>query len=514
MAWFGFSAGLSLVCWLLGARAAFTIGPHFGSIDVVTVLVCAAIAGVVAFGIGKGRKAIASDRKQAYISDLSSASETFTYIVDLDRKTVIQCNQFLCDFIGYSQGQITAGGLKLMRRLTHPDDWRTTLQHFADIAHYADGDVLEFEQRLLSAQGEWRWILFRESVLERHGDGSARLTRGTGQDITERKEVENALRQGHELLECIIDSAAVGMAMLTIDGRFLRVNSALCDFLGYQAWDLMESDFQSVTHADDLESDLRQLAGLIDGSHTSYSMEKRYVRRDGAVVWGNLSVALMRSGLGQPMYLIGQVLDITERKTHEAIVVEYAALLEKQAAELDAANRRLEHQAAMDALTGLFNRRMLDTRLHDAVELAKQFESPLSVILFDVDHFKHFNDIHGHVAGDEALKAVANVVRSSVRPSDVVARFGGEEFAVICIDTSLEQAIFLAEHLRYSVSSFMVGAQAVTCSFGVAAFSEAFSSPASLIQAADGALYEAKATGRNRVCAANSDNSRLNDRVA
>jgi diguanylate cyclase (GGDEF)-like protein/PAS domain S-box-containing protein len=386
-----------------------------------------------------------------------------------------------------------------MRRITHPEDWPAAMRHFADIQAIPDGEVLEFEQRLKNAHGEWRWVLFRQSVLERRPDGSARITRGTGQDINERKEVEHALRQAREMLDRVIDCAAVGMALVSTDGRFLRVNASLCEFLGYDAWELLECDFQAITHPEDLDADLDQVQQLLEAAAKSYTMEKRYFRKDGAIVWANLSVSLMRDQHGQPLYFLSQVLDITERKSLDDVVIEYAHLLERHAVDLETANRRLQSLASMDALTGLFNRRMLDVRLSDAIELAKQYGRPLSLIMMDVDHFKKFNDVCGHVAGDNALRSVASVVRGGCRLSDVVARFGGEEFAAICPDTGLADAIELAERLRQMVKEYDMQPQRVTCSFGVSTLTETCLDPQELIAQADAALYQAKSAGRDCV---------------
>ena len=154
--------------------------------------------------------------------------------------------------------------------------------------------------------------------------------------------------------------------------------------------------------------------------------------------------------------------------------------------------------ATLDFLTGVSNRRLLETRLQHEFALQRRYGTPVSVILFDIDNFKAFNDTHGHVAGDEVLKTVAAVVQRELRPTDAFGRWGGEEFLVVAAHTDARHATLLAERLRGLVEATKVGEQHVTASFGVA-MCRNDASMGALIERADTALYGAKARGRNRV---------------
>jgi diguanylate cyclase (GGDEF)-like protein len=168
---------------------------------------------------------------------------------------------------------------------------------------------------------------------------------------------------------------------------------------------------------------------------------------------------------------------------------------------------KLENMALRDGLTGLYNRRFLDEMLeHDLAKL-KRDGKRAALLLLDVDHFKRFNDTHGHQAGDEALRRVGAALGASVRASDFVCRYGGEEFLVFLPECELAEATAKAETIRAAIAAIPLrfGDQPVppiTVSIGVAMFPAVAATRSLLIQQADRALYRAKGAGRNRVVVA------------
>ncbi|MFZ5656081.1 MAG: GGDEF domain-containing protein [Pseudomonadota bacterium] len=172
------------------------------------------------------------------------------------------------------------------------------------------------------------------------------------------------------------------------------------------------------------------------------------------------------------------------------------------------ANLRLREslrvQSVRDPLTGLFNRRHLTDALEREVKRCDRRERPLSVVMIDVDHFKRFNDLHGHAAGDAVLKAVAQALQATTRSEDILCRYGGEEFTLVMPEAGHADALRRAEQIRQAVSQVEVvhdGARLppLTASLGVASYPEAGRDPCVLLSQADAALYRAKAAGRNQV---------------
>ena len=182
--------------------------------------------------------------------------------------------------------------------------------------------------------------------------------------------------------------------------------------------------------------------------------------------------------------------------------------LERQVAErtqqLEAANRRLEQLSLTDDVTGLFNQRFLHQRLEEEHRRSLRYNQPLSVLMLDLDNFKRVNDTHDHLYGSRVLARVGRILRETLRNTDLVIRYGGDEYAIILPHTSQGQAVLAAERLRVNVERGEVGDEGdpyrVTVSIGVAAIGECEAAqPQDLLRAADKALYLAKATGRNRV---------------
>lgn len=180
--------------------------------------------------------------------------------------------------------------------------------------------------------------------------------------------------------------------------------------------------------------------------------------------------------------------------------------MRKQWKEITALQGQLQELAIRDPLTGLFNRRHLDEALPAALARCARQQQPLVVVMIDIDHFKQVNDRYGHPGGDALLQALAQLLQGCVRAGDLACRMGGEEFLLVLENAALQGAVPRLESLRQAFAALQVvheeHTMQATLSAGVAAFPEHGPTPAQLLQAADKALYAAKASGRNCICVA------------
>lgn len=307
--------------------------------------------------------------------------------------------------------------------------------------------------------GHLIWVLDRGKVFSWDAAGNPLMMYGTHQDISERKQREERLRQSEEAFHNNFRYAGIGMALVGSDGGLLVVNPRLCAFLGYTEEALLQLNFQTITHPDDLEKDLALLREVIDGKREYYQIEKRYLHRAGHVVYALLSVAVARNADGSVRNFISQVVDITaQRQAQDEVAAllelanEQSRRLQELQQQLEAANAILLEESLTDPLTGLPNRRVMDRSLEEQISRVERGLSPsLTLALIDVDHFKAYNDSFGHAAGDARLSQLGKVLMSAVRPYDSVARIGGEEFAVLLPDTSAADALAVIERLRTTV---------------------------------------------------------------
>ena len=227
--------------------------------------------------------------------------------------------------------------------MIHPEDRDQAIAFCA--ARTQEGGDYRFEYRAIAADGRVVWISDIVHVVMGR-DGAPRSLWGVMIDITETKRMQEALRESDELFRSTFEQVAVGMAHVSANGKYLRVNRKLSDMTGYTPAELLSVDFQSITHEDDLEPSVTFLRQLLSGERETGSLEKRYLRKDGSYFWVNITTSLKRDAEGEPSYFISVFQDISDRKLAEAQLHELNETLEKRVAErteeLRRANERLE----------------------------------------------------------------------------------------------------------------------------------------------------------------------------
>ena len=403
-------------------------------------------------------------------SAVAHSSENVT-IVDVDG-TMKYANPAFERMLGYDTEEVV--GKMNVLEYVHPDDLPHVLEETEKALSAGGIATNSVEYRFRHKDGSWRWVESAGTYLldDPHVKGVVVQTR----DITERKRTEETLREAEERFRRSFDDAAIGMALVAPNGRFLRTNRSLCEILGYPEEELLEKTFQDITYPDDLDADLDQVRRMLVGEIRTYQMEKRYFHKDGQVVWVLLSVSLVHDEEGEPLYFVSQIQDISERKALE---------------------ERLEHRAFYDSLTDLPNRQLFMDRLGQALRRTLRRHKQVAVLFVDIDKFKGVNDSLGHKMGDLLLMVVAQRLGHCLRPEDTLARFGGDEFVVLieAVDDT-EQAVEVAERIAQEFRRpFNIEGRDlyVSASIGISLGNARTHDPDGLLREADTAMYRAKA---------------------
>ena len=341
----------------------------------------------------------------------------------------------------------------------------------------AERDPLDLDVRIRRFDGAQRTIRFRCAMLFDSGGRPARLV-GTIEDVTEELEAHSA----HELLSNLVESSDDAILTKDRDGKITSWNAGAETLYGYSAAEALGRPV-SILEPPELSGTQDEITRKVFAGESVDRIETERVRNDGRRITVSLTVSPVRDASGRVVLASIIARDVTERKRYEA---------------------RLRYLADHDQLTGLINRRRFEEDLKRELARAGRHHSLGAVLSIDIDNLKSINDSAGHSAGDTVLVEVARVLKARFRAADVVARVGGDEFSVLLVQVTPEQARSAAFDLRAAVGSScrpMYGGRLlrVTVSIGVAAFESDDATSAEVLVNADLAMYAAKAAGGDRV---------------
>jgi diguanylate cyclase (GGDEF)-like protein len=315
-------------------------------------------------------------------------------------------------------------------------------------------------------------------------------------------------------LRQVFDASREFSESLNLDYVVRAVRASTTAIGGYEeviVW-LMDDQQKRLLNADEIESSISLNAVVVIGNglpgRAAKSGRTTFERPEGQVRFTDSTIEPVRA-IAIPLIVGARVVGVLEARhtepqvaTSQAVeVLEMIAMHAATAIEAARLHQLTDEQSQKDALTRLFNRRRLEQDLEAECQRCVRYGRPLSFVMLDVDHFKEFNDSHGHPQADVALQEVAEMIAGAVRTTDTAYRYGGEEFSVLLRETRAEDAMHFAERLRQRIQQrFAAGTMAgITASFGVAQFSADVQSPSALVEASDKAMYESKRAGRNRV---------------
>jgi len=403
------------------------------------------------------------DRDEMLRATFDQAAVGMT-LVSLDLR-YLRVNDKFCEIVGYSRDELLSMGLRDTGEIP---------------GHEAR------EQELLRKDGSRVWVAIATSLV-RGKSGEPRYFISMVQDISEAKRATAALRESEERFRRTFELAGSGVAHIGMDRRFVRVNRRLCEMTGYSEGELLRLTGREISHPEDVDVINAQRPGLYAGEVDAVRVEKRYLRKDGSVIWVAFTMVVERNAAGEPQYEIAFFDDITSRKNAEA------ALRESE--------ERFRQLAHHDALTSLPNRALFYDRMQHTLALAKRNHWTVGVMLVDLDRFKTVNDTLGHAVGDKLLRQVAQRLSKSVRTSDTVARLGGDEFAVVLNNLSApEDAAVVGQKIIAAFQApFQVEGHSLlsTLSIGAALYTNDSIDQETLLKNADAAMYRSKEAGRN-----------------
>jgi diguanylate cyclase (GGDEF)-like protein/PAS domain S-box-containing protein len=359
----------------------------------------------------------------------------------------------------------------------HPEDRDRVLGKFFESID-RPGQTERIEARVLHEDGTWRTLeIDGTNMLDDAAIGGFVVT---CRDVSERERTEAELREAKERFRSAFDHAPIGMALIAPGGHCFQVNRAFAQMLGRAEDELVGVAIAAITEATDRDDVIQTMQRAVSGAGASYRLEQRFLHADGRPVWVTHSGSVVRGSTGEPLYFVCQIEDVTERRARGELIA---------------------HQAIHDPLTGLPNRLLFVDRLRRALA-ESDGDRRVAVLFLDLDQFKLVNDGLGHAAGDRLLVALADRLRGAIRPSDTVARFGGDEFTVLCTDVPDESvAQELARRMLDAVSqpiTLTEGEVFATASIGIALSGGELETPETLLRNADAAMYRAKEHGRAR----------------
>lgn len=335
------------------------------------------------------------------------------------------------------------------------------------------------ELRIRAYDQSWRWceVIFTNL----HDVPGVNGWVANIRDITERKATAEALREAHERFRSAFENAPIGMGLCDLDGRIIEINAAYGQIFGRTQQELVGVHVRDLTHPDDRASSGAMLEEVSSGRADTRETEKRYLRPDGTAVWVSIKISSVRGPDGKPLYLIGQAEDITERRK---------------------LRDQLAHDAVHDPLTGLPNRILFGDRLELALKRIQRSDKLLAVMFLDLDHFKLVNDSLGHDSGDHLLALAARQLGAALRANDTLARFGGDEFTVLCEVDGRDEALEIAHRLLAALGQpipLQGTDNYISMSVGIALSASGRDPSAVLLRQADAAMYRAKEAGPGNI---------------
>lgn len=401
------------------------------------------------------------------------------YLIDPDSSRILDANGAGCRALGMTREELLQESvLTLNRDVNGPEQWREiaemikTRGRYVFIGRHTRKDGTDFPVEVVTDHVPLEGGSFLISI---------------ARDLSDHLRHREYLNDSQLIRTLLLNDSSDGLWDWDLEDDSLFLSPQWFRMLGYGPHEIPEPTLEtwsSSVHPDDLERVLGLLQEHLNGKSSRYEARYRLRTRSGGYLWvHDRGMIAARDDNGRATRMIGLVLDVTESQ-------KYADQL-----------LRLSQR---DELTDLYNRRTGYELFERYLQESRQSGQPLQIVMLDIDHFKAFNDTQGHLAGDKAIRHVTRVLRRQMRQEDLLFRWGGEEFLLLCPDLERKQAVkcvqrLLAEVARTPFRTRNGEALQLTCSAGIAGFPQDGDTVRALVSAADDAMYRAKGAGRNRI---------------
>ncbi len=409
----------------------------------------------------------------ARFSALIQKSTDITFVID-SKGNVVFASPSATDKLGYKNEEIINS--PVLNLVNSEEDKRRVMKILVMLDKHNEIDPFEIEINTKNGQKK----IFECVVNDFRDDDAIKGIVCNSRDVTDRKKAEENELKARELYESALENTPTGVALAYQDGSCFYANESLSSFLGCTQEDVNYRRLRDFIVEEDQFAFSEMWNTLSRNFNEVSNSELRFIHPDGRQRWGLISIRAVHDE-DTFQYFVVQIEDTTERRN----IAE-----------------RLEYQAIHDPLTGLPNRLLFVDRLEVALQRSKRTGLGVTVLFLDLDRFKIVNDSLGHAAGDRLLIAASDRIKSSVRPNDTVARFGGDEFVILCEDISENRQVEeITKRLLENINRPILleeGEVYVTASIGIATSLAGEESPETILRDADTAMYRAKDDGRNR----------------
>jgi diguanylate cyclase (GGDEF)-like protein/PAS domain S-box-containing protein len=357
--------------------------------------------------------------------------------------------------------------LKTARQVVAEEDRPMVADALASLINGSAGYNVDY--MIVRAEDGRKRILNSQAAIEYDSDGKPTKVLGVIQDITEKKQAEQILRESEERFRVIFAQSPFGIALVdSISHRISQANKRFLEIIGRTVEELNGLNWMDITHPDDLENDIKLWEVFHKGEISSYSINKRYLLADSSYVWTNLTISKVEVENCESQMHIIMLEDITQSKMAEEEILYYSY---------------------HDQMTGVYNRRFYEEEIK---KLDKEESLPLSIIEGGVNGLKLFNDAFGHSQGDLLLKRVAEIIRSACRPNDIVLRWGGDEFVILLPGMDGEETALLADRIKVDCAKEVIHDIHISISLGWDVKKDRDQTISEIIKSAEDRMYKNK----------------------